>query len=133
MEGERWDLPCNAPTMPWADRTEFSGAWQIDLETGQLSPWEPPLEIQNQQAGLVSPDGGQVALVGETGLTLVNADGTDRREDRLTYPYIPQMEGGGFIAPVVAWAADSQSLAAITYSENVWEFGGHLHHLARAD
>ena len=88
---------------------ESSGAWQIDLETGQLSPWEPPLEIQNQQAGLVSPDGGQVALVGETGLTLVNADGTDRREDRLTYPYIPQMEGGGFIAPVVAWAAHSQS------------------------
>jgi WD40 repeat protein len=102
---------------------ESSGAWQIDLETGQLSPWEPPLEIQNQQAGLVSPDGGQVALVGETGLTLVNADGTDRRKDRLTYPYIPQVEGGGFIAPVVVWTADSQALAAITYSENVWEAG----------
>lgn len=97
------------------------GTWQFDLQTGQLSPWNPPPDIQNRRAGLVSPDGGQVALVGETGLTLVNAAGTDRRENVLTYPSIPQVEGGGFIAPLVKWAADSQSLAAITYSQNLWE------------
>jgi hypothetical protein len=36
------------------------------------------------------------------------------------YPYIPQVEGGGFVGPRVAWAPDSQSLAVITFSENVW-------------
>jgi hypothetical protein len=51
----------------------------------------------------------------------VNTDGTNRRTDVLTYPFIPQMEGGGFIGPYVSWAPDSQSLAAITYSEKVWE------------
>ena len=100
---------------------DSGGAWQVDLDTGQLSPWTPPPEIQNAHAGLVSPDVRQVARVGATGLTLANADGTNRREDVLTYPYIPQMEGGGFIAPSVTWAADSQSLAEITYSENIWE------------
>ena len=100
---------------------EPGGTWQVDLDTGQLSPWTPPDEIQHTPYELVSPDGSQLAQVGETGLTLVNADGSNRRENVLTYPYIPQMEGGGFIAPYVAWAADSKSLAVITYSENAWE------------
>ena len=100
---------------------DSGGTWQVDLSTGEFSPWTATQEIQNEQLGLVSPDGSQLALVDETGLTLVKADGSNLREDVLTYPYIPQMEGGGFIAPIVIWAADSQSLAVITYSENIWE------------
>ena len=100
---------------------DSGGSWQVDLTTRELSPWTPAKEIQNERLGLVSPDGSQLALVGEMGLTLVNGDGSNRRADVLTCPYIPQMEGGGFIAPMVLWAADSQSLAVITYSENIWE------------
>lgn len=100
---------------------DSGGTWQVDLSTGELSPWSPTQEIQNERLGLVSPDGSQLALVGETGLTLVNADGSNWRADVLTYPYIPQMEGGGFIAPAVTWATDSRSLSVITYSENIWE------------
>jgi len=100
---------------------DSGGTWQVDLTTRELSPWTPAKEIQNERLGLVSPDGSQLALVGEMGLTLVNGDGSNRRADVLTCPYIPQMEGGGFIAPMVLWAADSQSLAVITYSENIWE------------
>jgi hypothetical protein len=97
------------------------GAWQVDLKTGRLSPWTPPNEIQHTPYELVSPDGSQIAQVGETGLTLVNINGSNRREDVLTYPYIPQMEGGGFIGPNIIWAPDSQSLVAITFTEDLWD------------
>jgi len=101
---------------------ESGGTWQIDTETGNLSAWTLPPDISmEREGGLVSPDGKQIALVGETGLTLVNADGSNRRENVLIYPYVPLMEGGGFVPPNILWAPDSQSLTAITYPENMWD------------
>lgn len=100
---------------------ESGGTWQVDLDTGKLAAWTPPPDILTMQEGLVSPDSSQIALVGETGLILVDIDGSNRRENLLTYPYIPQIEGGGSISSNISWAPDSQSLAAITYSEDIWE------------
>jgi hypothetical protein len=98
---------------------DSGGYWQLDVDTGELASWSPPPELTGAPSGLLSPDGSQVALSGETSLTLANVDGSNRREDVLTYPYIAQ-QGGGFIGPILAWAPDSGSLTAITYSEDVW-------------
>lgn len=97
------------------------GYWQIDLSDGTLLPWTPPAEAALARQGTPSPDGRQVALSGETGLTLVNLDGSHRRENVLAYAAIPQSEGGGFIAPQMAWAADSQSLVAVVYNGDVYQ------------
>jgi hypothetical protein len=57
----------------------------LDMDTGLLSTF-----LDVGQAGMFyySPDGSQIALSTPTSISLINADGTNRRDDVLTYPAI---------------------------------------------
>jgi len=100
---------------------EAGDFWQINVDTGNLARWTPPAAVANPPEGLVSPDGRQIAIKGDTSLTLVDADGANRRENVLTYPHVsfggPGQVGAG---AQIFWAADSQSLAAITFTEDLF-------------
>jgi hypothetical protein len=99
---------------------DFGGYWQVDVETGELSAWTPPLETVNTQEGLLSPDGRQVAIINGTTVSLMNADGSNLREDVFSFVTAPAMEGPGIIYPHIEWAKDSQSLLAITFNGDVY-------------
>jgi len=87
--------------------------WMVNADTGQLVRGLPPSTPPYGLDGLLSPDGKQAAIVADTHLDLVNADGKNLRENVLTYPHFAAGEGPSSIKPTVAWAPDSQSLAAI--------------------
>jgi hypothetical protein len=53
-----------------------------------------------------SPDGGQIALMSLTGLSFVNVDGSNLRQDVLTYP---QVGRGAPLFPTGVWTQDSHA------------------------
>lgn len=77
----------------------------IDADTGKQR-----VLIQPHQAGrfIYSPDGSQIALVSQRAISLINADGSNRRDDLVLYPSV----GLGHTAyrPYPVWASDSRSL-----------------------
>jgi len=89
------------------------GEWSIDADSGAFSPYTPD---EGPTPGLVSPDGKHIAIVTETSVSLMRADGSGRRDDVVTYPFIGQGDYA-FIPPTV-WAPDSQFLRAITPSSD---------------
>jgi hypothetical protein len=90
------------------------GYWLVNADTGQLVRALPPPTPPYGANGLLSPDGKQAAIVGDTHLDLVNADGQNLRENVLTYVHFGAGEGpGATIKPTIVWAPDSQSLKAI--------------------
>jgi hypothetical protein len=94
---------------------DFGGFWQVDLDTGDVSAWTPP-EVAPPKGpnGLLSPDGTQVAIINEGTLDLVNADGTNLRRNVFSFE-VAYQEGGRVAYPSFFWAADSQSLLAVTF------------------
>lgn len=99
---------------------EFGGYWQVDVETGDLSAWTPPQESVKVQEGLLSPDGSQIAVINDESITLMNADGSNVRENIFSFTSSPFPEGGGVISPYIWWVQDSSSLAAITFVGDVY-------------
>jgi hypothetical protein len=97
---------------------EISTPWKVDIESSNLEPWPFPVRHRQPDPGLLSPDGSQMAVIGTQSLTLMNADGTNRREDVFTFDLVPSYSGYGFLGPSIFWALDSQSLFAITYVED---------------
>lgn len=91
------------------------GQWAVDADTLKLQPWsastQPPAD---GIGGMVSPDGRQIAIVTDITLSLVNADGTNRRDDVLTFPLI----GLGHYTwiPPIVWSPDSKFIRAIISS-----------------
>jgi len=77
----------------------------VDANTGQQT-----VLLEPGQGGkfAYSPDGSQIALVTPEALSLINADGTNRR-DLLTYPVI-YTNGGWNYYPEPVWSADSEYL-----------------------
>jgi hypothetical protein len=82
--------------------------WLIDADTGERRVLLPPGKAGNF---VYTPDGGQIALIGPTAISLVNADGSDLRPNLVTYP------GAGLgehtYRPSVWWSADSRSLRTV--------------------
>jgi hypothetical protein len=95
---------------------ESLGYWLMDVETGTISSWTPPVEITTTPYGLVSPDGSMLAVLGDGGVNLKTRDGWLLHTAALPYVTLPAGEGTGRSYPQVFWAADSQSLGAVTFT-----------------
>ncbi len=80
--------------------------WLIDLENGTRSNLLPA-----GQAGhfYFSPDGSQMALVTPEDISLINTDGSNRRDAVLTYPFVYTYSEYAYHAEPV-WAADGSFL-----------------------
>ncbi len=93
---------------------EYKGQWEVDADTSKLRVLQAagqPVEVNLDQYGVRSPDRRQIAKVTTTSLSLVNADGTKRRDNVLTYPFIGL--GDYAYTPLVVWSPDSTFLRAI--------------------
>jgi hypothetical protein len=75
---------------------ERGGTNQMQLTEDGQQPWEVA----------ISPDGGRVAFAGETGLTVLNADGTEPRTITASLPDLRYIEEP-------AWAPDGRRVAFI--------------------
>ena len=80
---------------------------QVDADTGTINILMPP-----GTAGdfYYSPDGSQIALVNGTMVSVVDANGTNRR-DLLTFPVVITYSEYTYYPPVV-WSPDSSSIRA---------------------
>jgi Tol biopolymer transport system component len=79
------------------------GLYQVDADTATNAV----LVAEGTNLRFVpSPDGEQIALMSPTSLGFVNVDGTDLRQDVLTYPAVGIT---GPLFPVGAWAEDSHA------------------------
>jgi hypothetical protein len=79
------------------------GAYLVDTDKGPVTVLA---EAAQNLRFVPSPDGRQVALLSPTGVDFINTDGSNRRQDVLTYPAagVP-----GPLFPTGAWARDSQA------------------------
>lgn len=90
----------------------------LNVDTGDLSTLYDP-----GQAGMFyySPDGGQIALVKPGEVDLVNADGSNRREDVLVHPFVNTASEYAFYA-IPRWHADGSQLSVVIPSaEPFWD------------
>ncbi|HEX9616079.1 MAG TPA: hypothetical protein VGA03_01590, partial [Anaerolineales bacterium] len=99
---------------------ESGGHWQVDVDTGELAPWTPPPEIQKKQEGLASPDGKLMAISDDQSVSIAEADGKILHENVFTFLSFPAEEGPGRYGPTLVWSKDSQSLLAITITEDIY-------------
>jgi hypothetical protein len=77
----------------------------VDVDSRVYTPW---LEAGMGGNFFYSPDGAQIALVTPESLSLINADGSNRR-DLLTFPFIYTYSEWQYY-PEPVWAADSSAL-----------------------
>lgn len=99
---------------------ESGGYWQIDVDTGEISAWSPPPELVETRNAMPSPDGSQIAVINDSSVDLMNADGTNLRTNVFQFKTALSLEGGGVIYPRIEWATDSQSLLAITFNGDLY-------------
>jgi hypothetical protein len=79
------------------------GLYSVDADTGTQQTVVP---AENSLRFVVSPDGQRVALMSPTALSFVNVDGTDLRENVLTYADVGMP---GPLFPTGVWTEDSQA------------------------
>jgi hypothetical protein len=79
------------------------GAYVLNLDSGSVT--ELAEAAQNLRL-MPSPDGVQLALLSPTSLSFVNSDGSNRRQDVLTYPAAGLT---GPLFPTGVWTEDSQA------------------------
>lgn len=96
-----------SPHLEGIGHVEPYGEWAVDVDTGAFSRHIAPETLP----GLVSPDGQHVAIVTETSLSLMGADGSGRRDDIVTYPFIGL--GDYAFIPPTRWSSQSDFLRAI--------------------
>lgn len=90
--------------------------WRLDVDSGERS-----LILPHGQAGgywggvLFSPDGRTMAIVTNSGISLAHSDGTNRRDNLVSYPSIGL--GHTSFTPRIYWSADSQYLRTIVPNE----------------
>jgi hypothetical protein len=82
-----------------------------DLRLVNADSLEKTVLFDTGEGGLFyySPDGNQIALSNPESISLVNADGSNLREDVLTYPYVITYSEYQY-HPHPVWSADSSSL-----------------------
>ncbi len=86
----------------------------LDTDTGELTTL-----LDTGQAGMFyySPDGSQIALSTPSGISLINADGTNRRNDVFVYPsVITYSEYQWYAAP--RWWPDGSQLSVVIPAED---------------
>lgn len=86
----------------------------LDTSSGSLSTL---VEAGQGGAFTYSPDGSQIALVSPTSVSLVNADGSNRRSNVITFPMIMTYSEYQFY-PMVSWEADSSAIWVVIPSED---------------
>jgi Tol biopolymer transport system component len=87
---------------------------QVNTETGTVTELLPPEE---GGAFHISPDGTQIALVRPTSLSLINADGTHRRDNLVTFPTIITYSEFLYHPPAV-WSPHSGAVGIVIPSED---------------
>lgn len=87
---------------------------QVDTDTGAVTEILPP-----EQGGSfhISPHGSQVALVRPTSLSIADVDGTNRRNDLVTFPTIITYSEFLYHPPAV-WSPDSSAVGMVIPSED---------------
>jgi dipeptidyl aminopeptidase/acylaminoacyl peptidase len=82
--------------------------WTLNVDTGELTNLLP-----HGEGGrfLYSPDGSQIALMTPNSLSIVNADGSNRREDVLE-SYEARGMGEYYQFPQMRWSDDNRTLLA---------------------
>lgn len=93
-----------APLSP--QKSEPEDLWLIDADTAQLANLVP---TGADGTFTLSPDGQQIAVSTHHHLTLVNADGTQRRDDVLD-AYGPLRPGANYGLPEATWTQDGQAV-----------------------
>ena len=86
----------------------------LDTSSGSLSTL---IEAGQGGAFTYSPDGTQIALVSPTSVSLVNADGSNRRSNVITFPMIRTYSEYQFY-PMVSWEAGSSAAWVVIPSED---------------
>lgn len=77
----------------------------VDTVTGEKTTLLPP----GSGGGFTySPDGSQIAIIGQNQISIMNADGSHRRDEVLEYPTIQDVDNYYYPTPI--WSADAQYL-----------------------
>jgi hypothetical protein len=91
--------------------------WLLNADKGERA-----LVVPHGQAGgpywgdtRFSPDGRTLAIISDTGISLANSDGSNRRDNLITYPSIGL--GHSVYIPPIYWSADSQFLRIVIPNE----------------
>ena len=79
------------------------GAYVVNTDTGSITVLAEPAENLRLAP---SPNGGQIALMSPSGLSFINKDGSNRRQNVLTYPAAGLV---GPLFPIGAWTQDSRA------------------------
>ena len=94
--------------------TKHDDLWIIDADTAVLTSLLPAGEGGDF---LVSPDGMTTAVITPTSLGMIDLDGTNHRQDLITYPWVITYSEFLFY-PRGVWTADSTALGATIPSED---------------
>ena len=89
----------------------------VNLDTGALSIFLPAGEAGNFY---YSPDGSRIAMTTPTSISLINADGSNRQDDVVTFDFVNTASEAAFY-PAPRWAADSSRLWALIPSSQPFE------------
>ncbi len=119
LSNQLWDMAFIPGTHTLAFNTypQFEGPglannedlWLVDVETGTSTAFLAP-----EQGGhfFISPDGSQIALSTPTTISLINTDGTNRRDNLLIYPFVYTYSEYAYYAEPV-WSPDSSFLRVV--------------------
>ena len=88
------------------------GAYLVDTDTGSVTVLAEAVETVRF---LPSPDGGQIALMSPSEVGFINADGSNRRQDVLTYAEVGLT---GPLFPAGVWTQDSRAFVMTGSFEN---------------
>ena len=119
----QWDFVPGTHTIAFNTRLQFEGPGLfiqddlrlVDADTAALSTLLTP---GNAGQFYYSPDGSQIALVKPSSISLINADGSNRRDSVLTYePVNTYSEYHWYALP--RWSAESSSLAVVIPSADI--------------
>ena len=91
----------------------------LDLDSGSLSTFLSPGTGGNFY---YSPDGSQIALTTPESVSLINADGTNRMDDVITFPFVRTASEYAFY-PVPVWKPESNAFLVIIPPEDPFADG----------
>jgi hypothetical protein len=111
-------------TLAYNTQTLFNGPGVLingDLRLLHADTGQATLLLQPGQDGrfYYSPDGTQIALVTSSAISLLDADGTNRRDDLITYREIGL--GEDFFYPEPVWSPDSQRIVVAIPSSGPYD------------
>lgn len=96
--------------LPGQGATYSKDIYVVDADTGPdavLAPDVMPDAFANDWRFVISPDGGQIALISASALSFVKSDGSNWRQAVLTYPLVGS--GDAVLLPGGVWSQDSQA------------------------